>query len=386
MDSKSAVKYENYFTESHEILRDSVKQFVKREIAPHVDQWEKDGIIPRELFKKAGDAGFFGIGFPEQYGGTDCDIFHEVVFAEEINRCGSGGLVASLGSIGIGLPPIVNLGTEAQKQKYVPPVLAGDKIAVLAITEPCGGSDVANIQTKAVKKGDTYIVNGSKTFITSGTRADTITALVRTGGPGAGGLSLLIIEKDFPGFSVSNKIEKMGWHASDTAELAFDDCEVPAANLLGAEGSGFIGAMLNFRKERLYLAIAAQITAELALNESIKYARDRVAFGKPISKFQVTRHKIAEMATLTEAAKAFNYHAAALIGSGVDCYKEVCMAKNFATDAAHRVVNDAVQIHGGYGYCREYLVERLYRDERILSIGGGTHEIMNEVIAKRLEL
>jgi len=378
--------YDEYFTESHEILRDTVRTFVKREIAPYIDKWEDDGEIPRDLYSKAGEAGFFGIGFPEEYGGTPCDIFHEVVFAEELMRCGSGGLFASLGSCGIGMPPIFNLGTEEQKKTYLPKIIRGEKIAVLAITEPGGGSDVASLQTKAVRDGDKYIVNGSKTFITSGTRADYITTAVRTGGPGPGGISLLLVEKDFPGFSVSNRIKKMGWHASDTAELSFMDCEVPAENLLGKEGQGFIGAMLNFQKERLYIAIQAQVTAELALEESVKYARERECFGKTLTGFQVTRHKLAEMATLIEASKQFNYRVAAMIGNSEDAYKQVCMAKNFATDMCDRVVYDAVQIHGGYGYCREYLVERLYRDSRLLSIGGGTREIMNEIISKRMEL
>ena len=380
------MKYDQYFDESHAILRNSVRQFVSREIAPFVDKWEDEETFPRELYQKLGKAGFLGIGYPEEYGGTPSDIFHEVAFTEEIMRCGSCGLVASLGSSGIGLPPIYHLGTQEQKQKYLPPVIKGEKIAVLAITEPDCGSDVANLRTRAVRSGDSYIVNGAKTFITGGTRADYITTAVRTGEPGAAGISLLVIEKDRPGFSVSRKIKKMGWHASDTAELSFMDCEVPLKNRLGNEGDGFLGAMLNFQKERLYLAIQAQATAQMALEESIKYAKDRRAFGKTLTGFQVTRHKLADMATLIEASKQFNYRVAAMIGDSQDAYKQVCMAKNFATDVCDKVVYDAVQIHGGYGYCREFLVERLYRDSRLLSIGGGTREIMNEIISKRLEL
>ncbi|PKN70285.1 MAG: acyl-CoA dehydrogenase [Deltaproteobacteria bacterium HGW-Deltaproteobacteria-12] len=378
--------YEEYFSESHQMLRESLRKFIAREITPFVDTWEEEGTFPRELYKKAGDAGFLGIGSPEEYGGTPGDIFHTVAYTEEVMRCGSVGLSSSLGCSAIAVPPILALGTEEQKMKYVPPVLAGDQLAVLGITEPSGGSDVASLLTKAVRKGDKYIVNGSKTFITSGTRADYVTTAVRTGGPGHAGISLLIIEKGTPGFTVSKKIDKMGWLASDTAELSFDDCEVPVKNLIGEENRGFYGIMLNFQKERLYLAVQGYAVAEYALELAVKYAKERVAFGKPIVAFQVTRHKLAEMATLVEAAKQFTYRVAAMIGTGQNAYKDVCMAKNFATKACDRVVYDAVQIHGGYGYCKEYMVERLYRDSRLFSIGGGTYEIMNEVISKQLGL
>ena len=378
--------YDQYFGESHEMLRTSVRKFVEQEIKPYIDRWEEEGTFPRELYKKAGEAGFIGLGSPEEFGGTPADIFHQVAYTEEILRCGSVGLVSSLGSSAIAVPPILALGTEAQKNKYVPPVLAGDQIAVLGVTEPSGGSDVANLLTRAVRKGDKFIVSGSKTFITSGTRADYVTTAVRTGGPGHSGISLLMIERGMPGFTVSKKLEKMGWWASDTAELSFDDCEVPVENLLGEENKGFYGIMLNFQKERLYLAVEAHAVAEMALEESIRYARERTAFGKTLTGFQVTRHKLAEMATLVEASKQFNYRVAARIGDGVNASRDVCMAKNFATKACDRVVYDAVQIHGGYGYCREYLVERLYRDSRLFSIGGGTYEIMNEVISKQMGL
>ncbi len=378
--------FETYFTESHAMLRDAVKKFVSREIKPHVDEWEAQQSFPRELYGKAGAAGFLGMGSPEEFGGVPCDFFHELVYVEEIIRSGSVGLASSLGSCSIALPPILLLGNDAQKTKYVPSVLSGEKIAVLGITEPSGGSDVANLQTRAVRKGDKYIVNGSKTFITSGTRADFVTTAVRTGEPGPKGISLLIIEKGSPGFTVSRNIKKMGWHASDTAELSFIDCEVPAENLLGEENAGFRGIMSNFERERMYLAVEAHTVAEMALEESVKYARERSAFGRPLTGFQVTRHKLAEMATMIEASKRFNYSVAAMISNGKRAFKEVCMAKNFATSTCDRVVYDAVQIHGGYGYCTEYLVERLYRDSRLLSIGGGTYEIMNEIISKEMKL
>ena len=377
---------EEYFTESHQLLRDSVRKFIAREITPYVEKWEEEETFPRGLYNKAGNAGYIGIGYPEEYGGTPGDIFHQVAYTEEIVRCGSVGLACSLGSSAIAVPPILALGSEQQKQKYVPPVMSGEKIAVLGVTEPSAGSDVAHLLTRAVRKGDRYIVNGAKTFITSGTRADFMTTAVRTGGPGYAGISLLIIEKGTPGFTISKKMKKMGWLASDTAELSFEDCEVPVENLLGQENKGFSGIMVNFQKERLYLAVEAQSIAEFALELSIKYAKERHAFGQPLTGFQVTRHKLAEMATLVEASKQFNYRVADKIGSGKNAFKDVCMAKNFATKACDRVVYDAVQIHGGYGYCREYLVERLYRDSRLFSIGGGTYEIMNEVISKQMGL
>ncbi len=296
------------------------------------------------------------------------------------------GLASGLGSQGIAIPPILALGTEEQKKRFIPPVLAGEKIAALAITEPDAGSDVANIRTRAVREGDEYIVNGAKTFITSGCRADVLTTAVRTGGKGASGISLLVIETDNPGFKVSRKIRKMGWNASDTGELAFEDCRVPAANLLGQEGMGFYGIMENFQNERLGLAVIAHQVAQIAYEESLKYAQTRMAFGKALTGFQVTRHKLVDMATKITIAREFNYRVAAKLQAGENIVTEVTMAKNFACEVCDRVVYDAVQIHGGYGYAREYLVERLYRDARILSIGGGTTEIMKEILSKTLQI
>jgi len=375
-----------YFTETHKILRSSIRIFIEMEIRPFVDQWESEGTFPRELFKKAGNAGLIGMGYPEEYGGSPTDLFHTVVYFEEMMRCGSVGLVSSLTSSAIAVPPIYYFGSEEQKRKYIPPGLSGDKIAVLGITEPGGGSDVAGLKTRAERSGNYYVVNGSKTFITSGSRADYVTAAVRTGGPGAGGISLLIIEKDTPGFSVSKKLEKMGWLASDTAELFFDNCRVPVDNLIGEENRGFGYIMKNFQKERLYLAVQAHAVAEYALDEAVKYARERHAFGNPLTGFQVIRHRLAEMATGIEISKQFNYQIAAKIEAGIDVGKEVSMAKNFATRTCDRVVYDSLQIHGGYGYCRDFPVERLYRDSRLFSIGGGTYEIMNEIISKKMGL
>lgn len=377
---------QEYFGETQNIVRQNVKKFVAQEILPFVAEWEEDGEFPRELYKKAGDAGLLGIGHPEELGGSGHDLFSKVAASEELMRSTSGGLVASLGSIDIGLPPIWRWGSDALKNRIVPSVIAGEKISALAITEPGGGSDVASIKTKAIKDGDHYIVNGSKTFITSGIRADYYTVAVRTGGDGYGGISLLLVEKGTPGFSTGKKLNKMGWWASDTAELFFDNCAVPVDNLIGQENTGFFAIMSNFQMERLSLCIIANTTAEIALEECMRYVRERSAFGRPIGKFQVTKHKLAEMATQIEASKEFTYRLAAKIAAGKSVIKEISMAKNFATNVSDKATYDAVQIFGGMGYMRESIVERLYRDNRILAIGGGTYEIMNEVIAKQMGL
>lgn len=373
-----------YFEESHNILRQTASRFVEKEVKPFIEEWEENGEFPRELYKKAADIGLLGVGYPEEWGGSEGDIFHEVVLNEELTRCGSGGLAAGLGSHGIAVPPILALGTDEQKEKYVRPVLAGERIASLGITEPGAGSDVASIRTRAVRDGDYYIVNGSKTFITSGVRADQVTLAVRTGGPGPHGVSLLIVDTDSPGFSVSKKIRKMGWWASDTAELSLEDVRVPVENLLGEEGQGFYGIMHNFQKERLYLCIMANVTAEIAYKAALEYAKTREAFGKALSGFQVTRHKLVDMAMLVDISREYTYRVAAKIGESQDAVTEVSMAKIFATQICDQVTDAAVQLHGGYGYMREYPVERLYRDSRILSIGGGTTEIMKEIISKRI--
>lgn len=372
----------DYFGESHDILRQTVARFVEREIKPFIEEWEEAGEFPRELYRKAANIGLLGVCYPEEWSGFQSDIFHEVVVTEELTRSGSGGVAAGLMSHGIALPPILALGNDEQKQRFIPPVLKGEKIAALGVTEPGGGSDVANLRTRAVRDGDYYVVSGSKTMITSGARADFVTMAVRTGGPGHRGVSLLVVETDSPGFAVSKKLKKMGWWASDTAELSLDEVRVPAKNLLGQEGAAFYGLMSNFQKERLYLALMANATAELALEESIKYAQVREAFGRTLTGFQVTRHKLVDMATMVEVSREFTYRVAAGIRAGKDMVKQVSMAKIFSADMCDRVCHAAVQIHGGYGYMREYPVERLYRDSRILSIGGGTSEIMKEIISK----
>ncbi|MBW2374375.1 MAG: acyl-CoA dehydrogenase family protein [Deltaproteobacteria bacterium] len=370
-------------TDEHRALRDQVRRFATSAIAPNAHAWEEANEFPRELYQQSAEAGFLATGYPEEVGGDGGDLSHVLVAAEEMVLGGkSVGTCVGLGSHGIALPPIVKFGTEAQKARYVRPTLTGEKVSALGITEPGGGSDVAAVQTKAVRDGDRYIVNGAKTFITSGTRADFITTAVRTGGEGHGGISMLIIDSDTPGFSVASKLKKTGWWASDTAELAFEDCCVPAENLIGQEGAGFLMIMTNFVAERLMLAGQCVAIAELAYRESVAYAKQRHAFGKSLSGFQVVRHKLADMATQIAAARALTGECITRFLNGEQTPSMAAMAKNAASDMCSSVCDQAVQIHGGYGYMREYVVERLYRDARLYPIGGGTREIMNEIISK----
>ena len=370
-------------TDEHRALREQVRRWSAAEILPHAHEWEEAEGFPRELYLKAGQAQIHGVGYPEELGGSGGDLTHVLVSAEEMILAGkSVGTCVGLGSHGIALPPIVKHGTDAQRARYVTPVLRGEKVSSLAITEPGGGSDVASLRTKAVRDGDFYVVNGSKTFITSGTRADFVTTAVRTGGEKHGGISLLIIETDTPGFHVSKKLKKTGWWASDTAELTFEDCRVPVENLIGYENAGFLAIMTNFTSERLLIAGQCVAIAELALREAAAYAKERQAFGKPIAGFQVIRHKLADMATKLAAARALTGELATRYSRGEEDPALAAMAKNAATDMCSEVCDQAVQIHGGYGYMREYVVERLFRDARLYPIGGGTREIMNEIIVK----
>ena len=374
-----------YFFETaeHEALRAQIGRFARAEIASHANEWEEAELFPRELYARAAEAGFLGIGYPEAWGGMGGDLTHGLVAMEELILEGhSVGTMVGLWSLGIAIPPILAHGTQEQKERFVRPVLAGEKIAALAITEPSGGSDVASIQTRARREGDHYVVTGAKTFITSGCRADLVTTAVRTGGPGHGGISLLVIEKGTPGFEVVSKLKKTGWWASDTAELAFDECRVPAANLIGLENAGFLAIMTNFVTERLAIAGQCVAIAELAYREAIAYAREREAFGRKIVGFQVLRHRLADMATRIAAIRALTGECAQRYLQGDVRPSQAAMAKNAATDACSWVCDQAVQIHGGAGYMRDSLVERLYRDARIYPIGGGTREIMNEIIAK----
>ncbi len=377
-----------YFNEEHNIFRKSLRDFVKNEIRPYAEEWEEAEIYPREIFKRMGDLGFLGLSYPEEYGGGGADYFMNIVFAEEISKCGTLGFAMSvLVQTDIATPAINEYGTHEQKLKYLKPALAGEKIIALGVTEPNHGSDVSSLETTAVKDGKNYIIKGSKIFITNGTQADLITLGVRTGpGKSEKGLSLVIFETKTRGFSVGRKLKKMGMRSSDTAELFFDDCVVPAENLLGEEGQGFYAIMAGFENERLVGAAMSYSGVEVALDLSIKYARNRIQFGRPIGQFQAISHMLSEMATDIEAAKQLTYHAAWLRSSGKPCRKEVHMAKVFATEVANQVANKAIQIFGGYGYMQEYEVERIYRDVRLANIGAGTSQIMKNIIAKQLGL
>ena len=373
-------------TEEHQALRQQIRRFAERAIAPHALCWEERGEFPRELYKEAAAIGGLGVGFPEAYGGAGGDVTHMLVLTEELTLSGrSVGTAVGLGSLAIAVPPILLLGTEEQKRRLLPPIFAGEHIAALAITEPSGGSDVANLKTQARRTDDHYIINGSKTFITSGCRADLVVTAVRTD-PDATkrhlGLSLLCVERGTPGFDQSRKLDKMGWWASDTAELSFQEARVPAHNLLGSEGAAFFAILNNFAQERLLLAAQCVAIAQLAYDESVAYARLRRTFGKPLTGHQVIRHKLADMASRLAAARALTGDIAVRFRRGEAVMAQVAMCKNTATDMCSFVVDQAVQIHGGYGYMRESLIERLYRDARLYPIGGGTREIMNEIIAQ----
>jgi acyl-CoA dehydrogenase len=376
------------FTEEHEALRESLRSFVEREIHPHVHEWEAAQEFPRELFTRMGELGFLGLKYPEAYGGQGGDYIHDAVFSEEMARCGSGGVAAGIGGhVGIATPPIFKFGTTHQKQRWLVPAIKGERIAALAITEPGAGSDVAGIKTFARRDGDEYVVNGSKTFITNGVRGDIfVTAVKTTESGGHQGISFLVLEREMEGFEVSRKLEKLGWHASDTGELSFSDVRVPVENLLGEENKGFYLIMANFQWERLLMALGAVGGMQATFERTLAYAKEREAFGRAIGSFQAIRHKLAEMATKIEAGRDLTYHALRLFVSGQDALKEVSIAKLFCCDAAVEVADDAVQIHGGYGYMREYDVERALRDARLGPIGGGSSEIMKEIIGKQLGL
>lgn len=372
-----------YYTPDHEAFRDQVRRFVAKEIEPFADQWDEAEEFPRELYKKAAAIGLLGLNFPEAYGGIAADRFYAIIAGQELARAGSGGVAASLMSHTIGSPPIAKLGSDALKDKVLRPVLAGEKISALAITEPGGGSDVANLKTVAKRDGDHYVVRGEKTFITSGMRADFYTVAVRTGGPGMGGISLLLIERDTPGFT-RTPLKKMGWWASDTATLHFDDCRVPAANLIGAENQGFMGIMLNFNDERLGLAASSIAFARTAYEEALDYAKLRETFGKPIIRHQVIRHKLVDMAQRIEASQAMLERIAWALDQGEHPIPELCMLKNQATQTMAFCATEAVQILGGAGFMRGCKSERIYREVKVNAIGGGTEEIMKDLASRQM--
>ena len=376
------------FGDEHEQLRASIRRFVERELRPHAERWEDERWFPDEVFAKLAAGGFLGLKYPEAYGGQGGDHLHDAVLIEELGGCGSGGVAAGIGAhVTIATPPVFKFGTEEQKRRFLVPAIRGERIAALGITEPGAGSDVAAIRTRAEPVDGGWVVSGSKTFITGGVRADfVVTAVKTTADGGHGGLSFLLIERGMEGFTVSRKLEKLGWHASDTAELAFADVFVPEENLLGRENEGFYLIMANFQWERIAMALGAVAAMGRLVDSSLAYARERVAFGRPIGRFQAIRHKIAAMAVKHEAARALTYHALRRFHSGADAIDEVTQAKLLSQRYACEVADDAIQVHGGAGYMREYGVERAARDLRLGPIGGGTDEVMKEILGRRLGL
>lgn len=367
-------------------LRATVRGFVEREILPYLDGWERAGEIPRELHKKAGALGLLGVQFPESAGGSGGDGVDAMIVCEEMHQAGaSGGLFASLFTCGISVPHIIASGNAEQIERWVRPTLAGEKIGSLAITEPGGGSDVGHLTTTARRDGDHYIVNGAKTYITSGVRADFVVTAVRTGGPGSGGISLLIVDKNTPGFTVSRKLDKMGWLASDTAELSYVDVRVPVENLVGQENSGFYQIAGAFVSERVGLAVQAYSSAQRCLDLTLEWVRNRETFGRPLISRQAVQNTVTEMARRIDVARVYTRDVVRRSAEGeTDLIAEVCFAKNTAVEAGEWVANQAVQLFGGLGYMREAEIERQYRDMRILGIGGGTTEILTGLAAKRL--
>ena len=381
-------KNDLFYNESHDAWRQELRKFVSKEIVPFVEEWEEAGEFSRELYKKAGEFGLLGMGYPEKYGGTSegIDIFHGIVTSEELAQ-GCGGVAASLLSLNISLPLIMALGTEEQKQKYIPPVIAGDKIACLGVTEPSGGSDVAGIKTKAVRDGDHFVINGSKMFITSGMRADYYVIACRTGGPGTSGISAIIVEKGTPGFT-QTPLKKMGWLSSDTAALYFDDVRVPVENLIGGENSGWMGIMSNFSQERLGLAAGMNAYSQICIDEAVAWAKDRKTFGKPLIENQVIKHKLAEMSRKVNATKAYMELLTWKVMNGEQPIADLALLKVQASKTMEYCAREAMQILGGAGYLKANSgpgkVERIYREVRVNAIGGGSEEIMLDLASRQL--
>jgi len=372
-------------TDERIALRESARRFTEREIIPHLDEWEETGELPRSLHRATAAAGLLAVGYPEAVGGDGGDLLDACALQEGFMEAGaSGGLMASLFTHGIALPHMIAHGSPQLIDRYVRPTLAGEMIGSLAVTEPGGGSDVAGITTRAVRDGDRYIVNGAKTFITSGVRADFVTTAVRTGGPGHGGISILVVDTDTPGFTVTRALRKMGWHCSDTAELSYVDVEVPADNLVGEEGRGFVYIAEQFVVERIFLALMGYGHAARALALAAQYCQDRVTFGKPLVANQVVRAKLVEMHRQVAVARTYTLEVARRHVAGETVIAEACLAKQTAVDAAVAVTNDAVQLFGGAGYMHGTEVERHYRDARILPIGGGSTEVLTDLAARLL--
>ncbi len=372
-----------YFTEDHEMFRKSIKDFLEKEAVPNIERWEAEGKIDREFWKKFGEMGYFGLNYPEQYGGSGLDFFYNVVMLEEISKVFSGGFtITAAVQVCMSTPYVFHHGSEFLKDKYLVPAIAGEKIACIGITEPGAGSDAANIQTKAIKNGDHYIVNGSKTFITNAVYGQYVILVCKTNPEaGAAGVSLLVVDLDSEGIT-RTKLKKLGWHSSDTAEIHFDDVKVPVENLLGEEGKGFYYLMGGLQLERLAGSIMGYASCESILGYSLKYMNERKAFGRTINKFQVLRHRVAQLASEIEVAKSFVLQTCRMHSDGLYAVKESSMAKLISSELADKCMYQCLQFFGGYGYMEEYKVARAFRDSRIGTIGGGSSEIMREIIAK----
>lgn len=372
-----------YFTEEHELFRESLKDFLQKEVVPHIEKWEKSGTIERFIWKKMGEMGFFGINYPEAYGGLNLDFFYTVIFLEELQKINSGGFAAAMWAHAyLAMTHLNAEGSEDMKQKYLSGSITGDRIGCLCITEPFGGSDVAGMRTTAEKKGGKYVINGSKTFITNGVYSDYLIVAAKTNpSEGNRGISIFLIDRETPGVSAT-KLDKLGWRASDTGEIAFDNVEIPASNLMGEENKGFNYIMQHFASERLIMGINAHARAEFALEYATQYMSERTAFDKTIDKFQALRHKLADCYTEMEICKQFNYITAYRFNKGEYVVKEATMSKLQSTKMADEVIYQCLQFLGGYGYMEEYPLARLLRDSRLGPIGGGTSEILREIIAK----
>ncbi len=372
-----------YFTEEHEAFRISFRDFLQKEAVPHIDKWEKTGTIDRFIWKKFGEMGYFGLNSPEEYGGLNLDLFYTVIFLEELQKINSGGFAAAMWAHAyLAMTHLTKEGDDSIKTAYLTPSIEGDKIGCLCITEPFAGSDVAGMRTTAVKKGDTYVINGSKTFITNGVYSDYLVVAAKTNPADKyNGMSIFVVDRTTPGVS-SIKLDKLGWRASDTGEIAFDNVIIPADNLMGEEGKGFPYIMQHFALERLIMGINAHARAEYAVDYAVNYLKERQAFGKTLDTFQALRHKVAEMASEMEMCKEFNYSVAKRLNDGQYVVKEASMSKLLSTKMADAVIYDALQLLGGYGYMEDYPLARLLRDSRLGPIGGGTSEILKEIIAK----
>lgn len=375
--------YKQYFTEEHLMFREGLRTFLQQEVVPNLNKWEEEGTIPREIWPKMGDMGYFGLRYPEKYGGMDLDIFYMVIWLEELQRINSGGFAAAMWAHAfLAMTHLKAEGSEEIKEKYLKASIEGKMIGCLCITEPFGGSDVGAMRTTAVKDGDEWVLNGSKTFITNGIYSDYLVVIAKMNSEeNPKNMGVFLVDRDTKGVSAS-KLDKLGWRASDTGEIAFDNVRIPLTNMMGEENKGFYYVMQHFALERLIMGVNAHARAEYAIEYTLQYMSERTAFGKTIDKFQALRHRIADMATEVEMCKAFNYQIAKNLDDGIYVVKEACMSKLQSTKIADEVINNCLQFLGGYGYMEEYPLARMWRDSRLGPIGGGTSEILKEVIAK----